>query len=122
MYKKILLSASFLFVFALTTFAQAPISFDNFLTENFNTTLSSAILVLSFLAAKIPALKNINKAYITIAVIVLLGAFYMIQYSVPLKEVWLSALLAIATYLGIGKQLLTAPLLKELPSGDESEA
>ena len=118
--KRLLLSLTFIFAFSVLALAQVP-DFTVFLNQNFDVVMSAWIFFLPFLVAKLPFLAKINKVWITLAIIIGVGAFYMITYNVPISKIWINALISIGTYLGIGKPLVETPVIKQVETPEIAE-
>lgn len=91
-----------------------PKGFNELVAEIFEPLLVVIMMVTSFLSAKIPALKNVNKAVIALVVFVLIGVINIAFFGGNVKETFVAALMAVLTYNGFGKKILTEPMVKPI--------
>ena len=92
--------------------AQSPldgVDATNAFQKLFDPLMSFVIVAVSYLAAFIPALKNVNKAALTGVVIVLIGIISAAYFKASIQEILISALMAILGYNNIIKQMLPSP-------------
>ena len=121
--KKILVLSFLIAFIAYRAIAQTipvDISQDPVFTQYFNVVMSAIIILVGIIAGYIPALKNINKATLTIVTSVIVGAIDIFYFKGNILQVVLSALGAVVAYNQVIRQAVNEPVIKSVETADKA--
>lgn len=113
---------SFLIAFiayrAIAQTIPVDITQDPVFTQYFNVVMSAIIILVGIIAGYIPALKNVNKATLTIITSVIVGAIDIFYFKGNIVQVVLSAIAAVVAYNQVIRQAVNEPVIKSAETAE----